>query len=51
MPPLDYEQMHNRSLETTQFTHKIGANLVLFQACAAGARRTNMVRKLKIAPQ
>jgi hypothetical protein len=37
MPTLDYEQMHNRSLETKQFTHKIGANVVLLQACATGA--------------
>jgi hypothetical protein len=36
MPTLKHEQMHNRSLETGQFTHKIGANAVLFEACTAG---------------
>jgi hypothetical protein len=50
MPTLDYEQMHNRSLETGQFTHKIGANVVLFQARGAGALRTVLVQILKIAP-
>jgi hypothetical protein len=43
MPTLGNEQMHNRSLESRQFTHKIGANVVLFVACATGAKRTIMV--------
>jgi hypothetical protein len=43
MPASSHEQMHNRSLESREFTHKIGAIMVLFVACAAGAHCTIMV--------
>jgi hypothetical protein len=50
MPANINEQMHNRSLKTSQFTHKINWPGQAPQACASMHGRTSKVHLSKYAP-